>query len=85
MLDRSHEPSISVTLASTPIMSMAFMDSAAALAAGGAAGAGGGSQAIAAAQQAAAQFLALGDSVRSAATWLSRAHIACRARLGQRR
>eukprot|EP00199_Chlamydomonas_sp_CCMP681_P000882 CAMPEP_0119110888 /NCGR_PEP_ID=MMETSP1180-20130426/32687_1 /TAXON_ID=3052 ORGANISM="Chlamydomonas cf sp, Strain CCMP681" /NCGR_SAMPLE_ID=MMETSP1180 /ASSEMBLY_ACC=CAM_ASM_000741 /LENGTH=447 /DNA_ID=CAMNT_0007097533 /DNA_START=21 /DNA_END=1364 /DNA_ORIENTATION=- len=68
LLDRSHEPSIRVTLASTPFMSMAFMSvppsSGLATPAGVAGGSSGSaaSQQLAAAQQAAAQFLALGDS-----------------------
>lgn len=64
MLDRSHEPSIKVTLASTPFMSMSFMGGGAASAAQAAVAAHGGSGGAGAAQQAAhaAQFLALGDS-----------------------
>jgi len=68
MLDRSHEPSIRVTLASTPIMSMAFMGGAAGshgaanAAAAGGGGGGGGGGAAAAAAAAGTQFLALGDS-----------------------
>jgi len=66
MLDRSHEPSIKVTLASTPFMSMSFTGGGAASAgqAAVAANAAGAGANAAAAQQAAhaAQFLALGDS-----------------------
>ncbi|KAJ9521934.1 hypothetical protein QJQ45_024810, partial [Haematococcus lacustris] len=72
MLDRSHEPSIKVTLASTPFMSMSFMgggsaaaaQAAAALQAAGTEGAAAAAaqQAAAAAAQQSVQFLALGDS-----------------------
>ncbi|KAF5836394.1 hypothetical protein DUNSADRAFT_5963 [Dunaliella salina] len=68
MQDCSQQPSVKVTLASTPFMSMSFMGtgsgstSAAAPAASSAAGAGPSASAVAQQQQQAGQFLALGDS-----------------------